>query len=43
MQICFEITDLLARKAGKAIAINLHQKQTLKRPVAKQSMISYSL
>lgn len=41
-QICFERTDILVWKAGKATAINLHQKWTLKRTVAKQNMISYS-
>lgn len=36
MQICFERTNILRRKEGKDVAINLHQKRTLKRTVAKQ-------
>jgi len=41
MQICTERTDVPARKVGKATAINSNQKWTLKRTVAKQSMIRY--
>lgn len=40
MQICFERTVTLGWNAGKAIAVNLHQKPTLKRTVPKQIMIS---
>lgn len=36
MQICFERTNILRQKEGKDVAINLHQKRTLKRTVAKQ-------
>lgn len=36
MQICFERTNILRWKEGKDVAINLHQKRTLKRTVAKQ-------
>lgn len=42
IQVYFERTDVIAQKAGKATAINLHHKRTLKRTVANQSMISYS-
>lgn len=40
MQVCFERTDALALTAGKVIAINLHQKQTLKRTGATVSSVT---
>lgn len=43
VQICFERADKLQWKAEKAIAMNLHQEWTLKRTMAKQSVISQSL